>query len=322
MRLCLAPLLLLSITIQLPAQLIPNGSFEAGQVACPANQGQLPAPWFQAGLNPGGADLYSTDCNTAGGLDASAWAHFAGLPGAAEGLRFAAAWSLPQPSEAIGTGLASTLTPGTHYVLSGAFAVGSVHTGVDPYDFHLAPQQNSWRTAGTAIGQLGNFARHDAWTYDSIGFLAPNAFSADFLVLDPGNSGSNYLACDDLVLKATRFGRVGAGLPGANGPVLLSGSGSVLPATTVTYTVSNAAPNTIGALGFSFTRADYPLFGGLLVPSLSLGSVYLAIDGSGNASFSLTWIPALAGLKLYNQAWLFDPNPVGLAASAGLVTFG
>jgi hypothetical protein len=75
-------------------------------------------------------------------------------------------------------------------------------------------------------------------------------------------------------------------------------------------------------LGVGFNQASLPLAGGtLLVDLAGLMLFPISTDASGNGSTSLA-VPStanLAGLGVYVQAILFDPNQAaGLAFSGGL----
>lgn len=81
-------------------------------------------------------------------------------------------------------------------------------------------------------------------------------------------------------------------------------------------------PVTPGVLGVGFNQASLPLAGGtLLVDLAGLMLFPISTDASGNGSTSLA-VPStanLAGLGVYVQAILFDPNQAaGLAFSGGL----
>jgi hypothetical protein len=111
---------------------------------------------------------------------------------------------------------------------------------------------------------------------------------------------------------------LGSSLAGTNGYPVLSATGTLAASSTVTFNWSNL-PTTAGLLKFGTSRIDFPIFGGVLVPDLSIPDEFL-IFGSGTASLSLTVPPGLpSGMPLYCQSGFLDgAAPQGISLTNAL----
>ena len=111
---------------------------------------------------------------------------------------------------------------------------------------------------------------------------------------------------------------LGQGLAGAAGVPLLSGQGTLAPATPVTLSLSSARPFSPAFLVVSSATLYAPFKGGVLVPVPSI-LFAIATDGFGQAGFSGLAHPLPPGFTHYFQFWIADPaGPYGFAASNGL----
>lgn len=114
---------------------------------------------------------------------------------------------------------------------------------------------------------------------------------------------------------------LGNGLAGSLGVPSLTASGSLASSTLASLTVENTLPNATVWFVIAETRADLPLFGGVLVPDPNVAVLLgLSADPAGTASITGT-LPAVlpAGFEFYSQAWIVDPvAPHGFAATNAL----
>lgn len=109
------------------------------------------------------------------------------------------------------------------------------------------------------------------------------------------------------------------GLAGGSGVPVLSESGALIAADTVSIDLSNAKPNSLAFLVLGFSRWDVAFNGGTLVPALDL---YFPIPTDALGGFHLATpfsegIPA--NFSFFLQAWIVDPAAVkGMSASNAL----
>jgi hypothetical protein len=98
----------------------------------------------------------------------------------------------------------------------------------------------------------------------------------------------------------------------------LTGTGSLVPGTTTTITISRAAPGATGALVSGWEVANLPFLCGVLLPSPD-HLLPITSDQTGSVSGSISW-PALPSLTPVTfQAWFQDAAaPCGYSASNGL----
>ncbi|MEQ1634798.1 MAG: hypothetical protein ABL997_20630, partial [Planctomycetota bacterium] len=115
---------------------------------------------------------------------------------------------------------------------------------------------------------------------------------------------------------ANAWVNLGQGLAGTSGVPVLIGSGGLVPATPIQWSLSNAKSNTAAWFVVGLSRVSLPLFGGVLVPSPDF-VFFNATNVAGTASLNLTLAQALpSGQQVTVQVCLLDPAGVaGWAAS-------
>ncbi|TAH39657.1 MAG: hypothetical protein EYC70_02385 [Planctomycetota bacterium] len=112
---------------------------------------------------------------------------------------------------------------------------------------------------------------------------------------------------------------LGNALAGSAGAPVLDAHGELVAGQTLTWAVSHAHGNSAGAFVIGRSRADQPLYGGILVPQAEkLVSFVTSADGSVERSIPVTrTLPP--GTPVFLQAWLLDPTgPQAHAASNAL----
>ena len=300
----------------LPAQLLPDGGFENGVVpAC--TQGLLPAPWVQASNTNPGADVWTVDCNTVGGLQIDQWGHFPPSFQPHSGQRFAAGWS--SANEAMATTLTANLIPGVVYRLSGWFVASQLHAGNSGYDAFLS--SSPFRQTGYYLGAIGTSATAGVWTEHYIDFQAPP--NVTWLVLDPRTDDNNYLGVDDLSLTVAptnvgRFVSWGQALAGSNGLPVLHGSGNVAANQTIAVTMTGALANTLAVQVIGFLPGYMSLRGGVLVPNPDI-VLFGLTDAAGTLPLSLVWPASPPSYGVFFQYGVFDGAAVqGVSMSNAL----
>lgn len=115
---------------------------------------------------------------------------------------------------------------------------------------------------------------------------------------------------------ANGWTNLGQSLAGTSGMPVLTGSGGLVPAAPIQWSLSNANSNTPAWFVVGLSRISLPLFGGVLVPSPDF-VFFNTTSGAGAASINLTLAQALpSGQQITVQACLLDPVGVaGWAAS-------
>lgn len=121
------------------------------------------------------------------------------------------------------------------------------------------------------------------------------------------------------------WSNLGAGLAGASGAPELFGSGAGLGSSALRVQLQHAAPASPAFLAYSVERIDLPLFGGLLVPNITLGAsglLPLPTNAAGSAQLATSWPSGWpSGAQLYAQAWVLDAGaPQGVAASNAILS--
>ncbi len=132
-------------------------------------------------------------------------------------------------------------------------------------------------------------------------------------------AGNSSTAGPASVGNTSPFKDLGFALPGVSGAATLTGTGSLIAGTPVSFDVQNAAPSTVGFLIIGGAQINLPFFGGVLVPAPNL-FVPLNTNALGDASFLINW-PANKPdcVTFYFQHWYLDAaGPQGFAASNGL----
>lgn len=142
--------------------------------------------------------------------------------------------------------------------------------------------------------------------------------SVDSLYGDNTDPDGDY-GVDIDVIGPGSFVDLGQGLAGISGVPLLAGSGALIAADPVSFTLSNARTNSLSFLIIGFTRWDAPFKGGVLVPSIDR---LLALPTDATGGFQLqSGFPAgvPADLHFFMQTWIVDPTAVkGMSASNAL----
>jgi hypothetical protein len=114
---------------------------------------------------------------------------------------------------------------------------------------------------------------------------------------------------------------LGFALPGLHGAPIATGSGTLLPGSTLTLVLNNARENAVAHLVVGTSAINVPFKGGTMVPSFDLLIAGLATGPAGKISLAGPLPAGLpSGLTLYFQWWIADPAAVKLfAASNALV---
>lgn len=177
---------------------ILNGSFEASAGYFQTQQGVMPPNWVATKQSP---DLYST--NGSFGLAPSDYGNFTGAS-AQDGLGWVAGWSLVE--ETFAQNLATTLTPGAEYSISG-YLLQSKRPDLDnPGGYSiLLNSTNSFSGPLVQVATWQPTTNSDSWEYRNATFTAPtNANSLNWIIFRPYDSGSGsaYPGLDNVSLTA------------------------------------------------------------------------------------------------------------------------
>ena len=318
----LVPAALAALGALLPGQnLIPDPGFESGPVSC-TMQGDLPAPWQQAGLMQIGADTFSTDCGTRTGLDVS-WANFTNGFAAHCGMRWVAGGNNTTPVEAMGAPLAAPLAPNTTYLLAGWFRRNDrVNVqGQTGYDVGFGPAPDV-AASTVAVSALGSTSGSFSWVEASAVFTTgSDTSSATHVVLapKPGPGDISYMGVDDLVLTA-----VGGFYPYPQAVANdheLDATGAVAGGSTFQLAVSSAHPVQVCVLVAGTESGCAPVLGQTLTV-LPIVSAWTLTDAGGSAGFPFTWPNGLPpGTRACFQTWILAAGG-GFSASNGLAAVG
>jgi hypothetical protein len=295
-------------------ELIADGGFETGLVpSCAA--GQLPATWF---LVSGAPDTYSFDCPTRAGLLPASAGRFATLAAAAEGLRFAAAGSLP--TAAFGNPLAAPLVRGRTYELRASFARSSAHPASGPYDLFASPDRQ--RVNAIFLGSVGRGAVAGTWTLGVLRFEAP--LGAASLIVEPRAGRDSHVGSDSWSLVEVRpqpgFVAAGHGTPGTSGIPVLAGTGTLQGGAPTVLRVEDAAASAPGVLVLGSAATSLPIFGTVLVPRPD-ASLPVVASAVGVVSLSFLWPAGVPpGTRLHAQAGFLDSGSAfGVSITNALV---
>jgi hypothetical protein len=155
-------------------------------------QGFLPVNWLQMGNITPGADTFSNDGSW--GLAPGAFGDFVGV-NAEDGIRWVAGGDFGSGvREAFGQQLATTLTPGASYSLSG-FIHQSLNRGPGGYEIILSPAPSFNASGAVTLGFFASTAGQDAWLSRSLTFSAPaNANHLPYFIFAPHTSSPGTLA--------------------------------------------------------------------------------------------------------------------------------
>jgi hypothetical protein len=119
--------------------------------------------------------------------------------------------------------------------------------------------------------------------------------------------------------EGTAWVDLGSGLAGSFGVPSLAGSGELQAGSSVTLSLTGAAPSSNAGFVVGPTRADLPFKGGVLVPSPAL--IVPAVTSAAGTFTLAAVVPVTlpSGFELYVQAWIADAaGPSGFAASNAL----
>lgn len=112
---------------------------------------------------------------------------------------------------------------------------------------------------------------------------------------------------------------LGQGVPGTDGEPILVGGGTLAPNTKVALALSSVLPGANAFLVLGASAANFPVFGGVLVPAAQLVAP-LPIAGNGSALVHGHWPGAPSGTMLHAQVLVLDPAaPFGVAFSNAVV---
>lgn len=143
----------------------------------------------------------------------------------------------------------------------------------------------------------------------------------DLFVGVPGHDGAgkDRGACH-IVRLAGQWVDTGDALAGTLGDPILSGSGSLQPASPVSVNLSQAAPNAPAALMVGLTKIDAPVLGGTFVPSPDIVITGLFTGPAGTLPIAALWPSGVpSNLTFFFQYWIVDAaGPFGYSASNGL----
>jgi len=136
-----------------------------------------------------------------------------------------------------------------------------------------------------------------------------------FFIFDIWNVGADNIR----ISTAPVWVDLGFPLAGAAGVATLEGSGQLVPDSSLTLTLDNAAPSTATTLVIGLDEIDAPFKGGVLVPDLD-SQVVVVTAPTGDWSLGSTWPAGIpSGTGLWMQVWWPDAGgPKGFAASNAL----
>jgi hypothetical protein len=111
----------------------------------------------------------------------------------------------------------------------------------------------------------------------------------------------------------------GESLAGTGGPPRLGGSGSLLPETPASLTLSDGLPGVTAFWVLGFSDLSAPFKGGTLVPFPDIAAP-VPLDGAGGVTLPTLWPTGIpTGFEFLNQFWIPDPGgPKGFASSNAL----
>ncbi|TAJ17938.1 MAG: right-handed parallel beta-helix repeat-containing protein [Planctomycetota bacterium] len=167
-------------------------------------------------------------------------------------------------------------------------------------------------STAVATNALGN-AAFDA----TLPAVVPQGwFVSATATLDASGSTSEFSAAVAVVPGAGLWANLGQGLAGVNGVPLLTGSGVLVPAAPIHWSLANAKRNTSAWFVVGASQLSLPILGGVLVPAPDF-AFFAPTSGAGTASLSPSLVqPLPPGQQITVQAWLIDPaGAFGWAAS-------
>ncbi len=287
--------------------LVRDGSIEESDVNMVCEiQGLLPDPWFSVSSTP---DTYTSDCAQRRGLDNAFATNFQSIANVAQhGLRFVAGWGLG--AEALGTPLASPLTAGTAYRLTGYFTPSNTHPTQGDYAVYLSADK-LFDAGDVLLGRIGDTAvTLGSWALDVLDFIAPvGAGSLGYVIFFPKAATDCYIGMDNLVLVESVAASATIRNDAGNLNPLVYSSLVNLPVLGSTWNPRIDASGHPGAgltvaVG-AFSAVEVPSgFGVVLVDiSVPFAAVSVAPSGGGTAVHSIA-VPAsilFAGVPVFTQ---------------------
>ncbi|MFG0317899.1 MAG: hypothetical protein ACF8XB_11545 [Planctomycetota bacterium JB042] len=225
---------------------------------------------------------------------------------------------------------------------SGAW-LGTIALPVQCDDLAVAPDGTAWtigasngvayhlQADGTVLSSFPTAIPGDAhgiarlsdgslvFSSSSLGDLhryAPDGTLLGKIPISPGTAQAFRL---DVVVNA-QWLPVGSGIAGVAGVPKLTGSGTLLPGTSVQLQLQHAAPSAATILVLGAQRVDLPLLGGTLVPKPDVLLQPIPTGTNGSWTLGAAWPAGVpSGTKLWMQAWVPDAAAIqGTAASFGL----
>jgi hypothetical protein len=153
-------------------------------------------------------------------------------------------------------------------------------------------------------------------------FVAPSGIGAYDFSYD--NASSTMAICDFAnrvvhVFQVTVYRKFGTGCPGQGGiSPTIAGTGSAFGNGTLTFTVSNAAPLSLGLFAFGDSDTSLPLpFGSFcplhVTPVLLVDGLFVTAPGApgtGTGAVSLPLVPGLAGISLTVQGLILENGDI------------
>jgi YVTN family beta-propeller protein len=138
-----------------------------------------------------------------------------------------------------------------------------------------------------------------------------------YLDRDEVEAGSD--PADPFVIPGT-WQNLGLALAGLHGAPIATGTGTLVPSTTLTLTLQSARENAAASLIVGTSAVNLPFKGGTLVPSVDLLLGGLNTGAAGQIVLAAPLPPGLpSGFAFYFQWWIADAaGPKGFASSNGL----
>ncbi len=173
-------------------------------------------------------------------------------------------------------------------------------------------QSTPLSTSGRGVYRLGNGNLLSAGSA-GVQELAPGTGT----VINQVRTGSGWRYIEEVSLNG--WTSLGNDLPGSLGSPVLLGDGALSAGTTVTLSLTNAAPNSTANLIVGASALNAPFFGGTLVPFPNL-ILAIPTGATGSAVIPAVYPAGIpAGFPVYVQYWIVDPTgPQGYTASNAL----
>jgi hypothetical protein len=138
---------------------------------------------------------------------------------------------------------------------------------------------------------------------------------------DPRLSGVAVdIGADEATFPKSPWTFRGHALAGSSGTPNIVGTGTALPSTPTTVTLTGTTPSSPTTLVLGASHLGVPFKGGVMVPDVDILIGGLLTDGTGALLVNGSWPPAIpSGFTSYMQFWMNDASgPLGFVASNGL----